>query len=392
LAGNASSATISTSYSNYDAGAVIENNSPNGAGAITSDHQTNLVPGFVNAGAGNFHLSAGSPLIDAGDPANAPGSPPLDLDKRPRVIDGNNDFADRRDIGAYELPDTTAPTIQIDSGPTGAVAQPSPTYAFSSTDPTATFECRFDGAAFGPCSSPGSHTQTLTDGAHTFDVRALDHYANASQPASRSVTVDTVAPSVQIDSRPADITNDDTPTWAFSSSDPEAQFFCWVDDELPGPCTALGSYTGGFPSDGAHTFFVAAQDGAGNRGAPATDGFTVDTRAGHAAARQGEPEDPQEAGHHPVQIRRAGDVRVQRRRQVVRPLHLALQDAEAQAGQAHGRRPCDRSGGERRRDARACERQGEAEEAPPLARQARPSPARCPRPRAARRRGRCAPR
>jgi cysteine-rich repeat protein len=54
-------------------------------------------PQLVDAGAADFHLSAGSPAVDAGDPAFVPGIGEVDLDGSTRVSGG------RVDIGADEL-------------------------------------------------------------------------------------------------------------------------------------------------------------------------------------------------------------------------------------------------------------------------------------------------
>jgi len=53
------------------------------------------------AAPGDYHLTQGSPLVDAGDPGAPQG---LDLAGNPLVADGNGDGTARRDIGAYELP------------------------------------------------------------------------------------------------------------------------------------------------------------------------------------------------------------------------------------------------------------------------------------------------
>jgi hypothetical protein len=65
-----------------------------GAGNITND------PQFVNAAAGNFHLRAASPCIDAGT-TNDLGYPD-DIDGIPRPLDGNADGIDAYDMGAFE--------------------------------------------------------------------------------------------------------------------------------------------------------------------------------------------------------------------------------------------------------------------------------------------------
>lgn len=62
-------------------------------------------PHLVNPSApgDDYHLSVGSPAIDAGDNA-APALPSADLDGRPRIADGNGDGVGTVDLGAYEAP------------------------------------------------------------------------------------------------------------------------------------------------------------------------------------------------------------------------------------------------------------------------------------------------
>src|SRR5205807_2609127 len=68
--------------------------------------------------------------------------------------------------------DATAPETKIDSGPAAGAptADRTPTFGFSANDAGATFRCRLDGAAFGPCNGPGrTHTSAaLADGPHSF--------------------------------------------------------------------------------------------------------------------------------------------------------------------------------------------------------------------------------
>ena len=89
--------------------------------------------------------------------------------------------------------DSTDPQTTIDSGPSGSTADATPTFAFSSSEPGSSFQCRFDSAAFGPCSGPGNtHTPAndLATGSHVFEVRATDAAQNTdASPASQSFTV-----------------------------------------------------------------------------------------------------------------------------------------------------------------------------------------------------------
>ncbi len=85
-------------------------------------------------------------------------------------------------------PDTTRPNTLITAGPSGAVTETSATFTFSSTEPS-TFQCRLDGAAFTPCTSPMTYTD-LTATSHNFQVVAVDGSFNVdASPAERSWTV-----------------------------------------------------------------------------------------------------------------------------------------------------------------------------------------------------------
>jgi hypothetical protein len=84
--------------------------------------------------------------------------------------------------------DVTPPETTITSGPSGTIYdQPSSTFTFTSNEPGSTFECRLDGGAFAPCTSP--KTVSYAPGTHTFEVRATDPSGNVdATPASRTFT------------------------------------------------------------------------------------------------------------------------------------------------------------------------------------------------------------
>jgi hypothetical protein len=88
--------------------------------------------------------------------------------------------------GAPGSADITPPDTVINSGPSGTVKTRDASFTFSSTEPSSTFECSLDGAAFSACSSPKQYTG-LANGSHTFKVRATDAAGNTDQsPASRT--------------------------------------------------------------------------------------------------------------------------------------------------------------------------------------------------------------
>ena len=176
-----------------------------------------------------------------------------------------------------ETPDVTTPNTSITAGPSGPTNDSTPSFSFSSTESGSTFQCRVDTAAFASCTSPHT-TPTLTQGAHTFEVRAIDPSGNVDPtPASRAFTVDTAAPATTITAGPSGPTDDSTPTFSFSS-EAGATFQCRVDTATFASCTS--PHTTATLTPGAHTFDVRAIDAAGNVDqTPASRAFTVDTVA-----------------------------------------------------------------------------------------------------------------
>ena len=63
--------------------------------------------------------------------------------------------------------------------------------------------------------------RALSDGAHTFEVRATDAVGNTdTSPATRSFTVDTTAAGHHDQAGPSGPTNDSTPTFSFTADGP----------------------------------------------------------------------------------------------------------------------------------------------------------------------------
>ncbi len=84
--------------------------------------------------------------------------------------------------------DTTRPHTFIDSGPSGPVSDTSATFSFSANEPS-TFQCRLDGAAFAPCTTPVTY-ENLSLGSHTLQVVAIDGSDNTdATPAERTWTL-----------------------------------------------------------------------------------------------------------------------------------------------------------------------------------------------------------
>ncbi len=183
--------------------------------------------------------------------------------------------------------------VRIDGGPApdAVIRDPTPSFAFSSSDDQASFKCRVGGDAdpFVPCAlgRQGSGTFTtppLRDGHHRFSVEAVDG-AEVSPIASRSFTVDTKAPETTISSGPADgsVSSNRSPSFSFAASEPGSTFECRLEARKFAACSSPRSL--GPLSDGGHVFRVRAIDPAGNVGAAASRSFAIDTEAPRLAIK-----------------------------------------------------------------------------------------------------------
>src|SRR5262249_57162842 len=86
IASSTSTATIALDHSNFNSAASsVPPSTVNLPDAHANGNQDDP-PAFVNAAAGDFHQTAGSPTVDAGTPDSALGA--NDLDGNPRTLDG----------------------------------------------------------------------------------------------------------------------------------------------------------------------------------------------------------------------------------------------------------------------------------------------------------------
>ncbi len=170
--------------------------------------------------------------------------------------------------------DLTAPDTEITLSPPAIDAEPSATLMFIGhhTD-VAHFECSLDRAAFARCASP--FPIAVSDGLHTFRVRAVDAAGNADQtPAQVSWSVDTSAPLASFTAGPIGPVASRQPTFAFVAPPGEATLECQLDGGAFTACTS--PVTTAELSQGAHFFSVRATNLAGTSGT-VSRAFLVDT-------------------------------------------------------------------------------------------------------------------
>jgi hypothetical protein len=155
-------------------------------------------------------------------------------------------------------PDTTIVNKPTDPSPTSAVP-----FTFTGSETAVTFECRWEKAGeWTACQSP--LIKPLTNGSHTFEVRAKDAVGNVDPtPATwTGVVNDTTAPDTTITSHPSAISTTTRGSFTFESNEAGVTFECRL--EKTGDWkTCPSSYTVDV-TDGSHTIEVRARDGAGN--------------------------------------------------------------------------------------------------------------------------------
>jgi Bacterial Ig-like domain len=222
-------------------------------------------PNFGNcSGPGNTHTPA-NPLTDGR------------YTFRVRATDaaGNSDVATR----SFQV-DATPPSASVDSGPSGATTEKSPTFTFSGSDAAGpvTFQCSIDTGTpgFRACSGPGSSdtpSSPLADGFYTFRVRATDAAGNSSV-ASRSFSIQTPQspPETTISKGPKK-TRKTRPSFKFTSNEPGASFECKLDKRPFAACTS--PFRTPKLRHGKHKLQVRAVGSGGTDGTPAVRKFRV---------------------------------------------------------------------------------------------------------------------
>jgi hypothetical protein len=172
--------------------------------------------------------------------------------------------------------------VGVDSGPTGATSDQTPTFTFHGADAVGplTFQCSIDKGApsFRPCSGPGGSdtpASALADGSYAFRVQATDAAGNSSV-ATRSFSVQTPKPpqppETTITKGPKK-TRKARPKFKFLSSDPAASFQCRLDR---GKFTACASpFKTHKLRPGKHVLQVRAVGSGGTDASPAVRKFRI---------------------------------------------------------------------------------------------------------------------
>lgn len=184
--------------------------------------------------------------------------------------------------------DTTAPQTIASSGPSGIVKSNTASFTYSSDDDTASFQCNTDSSGWQPCGDGSEALTGLSEGGHTFEVRAIDPAGNIDRtPISYNWITDAQNPETTITSTPPASGNSATASFSFSGSEP-GSFECKLDAGGWQSCASPQTYTG--VTDGQHTFSVRETDTAGNVEAlPPSYQWTVDRTPPETTITSGPP-------------------------------------------------------------------------------------------------------
>src|SRR6187200_2816128 len=208
--------------------------------------------------------------------------------------------------------DTAAPNTSITANPADPTTSTSASFSFTSTEGSSTFECQLDGGGYSSCTSPKSYAGPLSDGSHTFLVRATDPAGNTdASAASYTWTVDTAAPSSTV-SFPASGSSYNTSGWnagcatngycgTYSDATSGVQKVEISIRQGAGNYWSAGSFSSGsevwnttslsagnwsytfpasnFPADGTYTIRVKATDNVSIAETPNSRSFTIDRAA-----------------------------------------------------------------------------------------------------------------
>jgi hypothetical protein len=191
------------------------------------------------------------------------------------------------------LEDKTPPETAITSKPPDPSTSPNASFSYSSSEPGSHFECKLDGGSFSGCASSGVSFSGLSDGQHSFQVRAIDPAGNVdlspagysftivlgaqlSTPAPLTAPAPAVKPNTSISKSPSRF-RDRTPTFRFSSNSSGAGFQCKLDRGGYKACRS--PFTTKKLAYGPHTLTIRAVAGGAVDPTPAKLDFKIVKKA-----------------------------------------------------------------------------------------------------------------
>jgi hypothetical protein len=189
---------------------------------------------------------------------------PTSYSRHPHFVATTLKFFARDAVGNNETVQTKVYTIDVSTpATTASPAGGSYTVATNvtlTTSETATIYFTIDGTPPTTGSPQYGTPIPLGEGATTLKFFARDAAGNQEAVRTENYTIDTLRPTVTIDSQPANPTASATANFTFSSNEANATFQCQIDAGAFDVCTSPMSIT---PPMYSHTFNVGAIDAPG---------------------------------------------------------------------------------------------------------------------------------
>ena len=176
--------------------------------------------------------------------------------------------------------DTTPPDTSMTARPSTPANSTTATFSFTATEAGSTFECQLDRGGYSICTSPINYSG-LTEGNHTFEVRATDVAGNTDPtPASYTWTIDITAPTIAINAvtSPTNATNQTITGTVEAGAIVNVATDTTASDGAAIVSGNTWSYNITGLVEGVNNITVTATDAAGNT-ATATSSITLDTTA-----------------------------------------------------------------------------------------------------------------
>ena len=199
--------------------------------------------------------------------------------KKLRVTDATLTITGHNE-GTCGEPEPTPTPVPPVASITGTTPSQSPTssttieISFAADQASVNFSCSLDSAPFTTCLSPLIYAD-LSNGSHSFRVKATNSFGLESTVIQHLWSVDTIAPSVDI-TAVASPTNHTSFLIPFTSDD-LATYTCTLDGGDPYPCSSPVELLG--LSEGDHSLSIAATDSLGNLGVAARVEWQIDLTA-----------------------------------------------------------------------------------------------------------------
>ena len=214
----------------------------------------------------------GGPFEECSSPRNITG--PLSFGEHAFSVRAVDLAGNRGDAETFQwtVERGQGPTVTITKFPEALTNETTATFEFSSPD-AVRLECRVDDEDFEACSSPFS--RRVDEGDHVFAVRGVDAAETTGPEATYEWTVDTTAPTVDIES--AERTSTNSAEVIFSPSESETDVVCALFEssdletavEEKQSCTSPVQFTD-LDAASSYVVVITAEDAAGNVGEAAT--------------------------------------------------------------------------------------------------------------------------